>query len=91
LATPLWGVAKKLFIWERKLIIELSDMSLFNGRLGSVMLEIGISTRLALLITRDDGNNYLRHLDTAVCGLLTTSANSSKKAVFTLGNPCSIR
>jgi hypothetical protein len=47
LATP--AVAKKLFIWERKLIIELSDMSLFNGRLGSVMLEIGISTKLASL------------------------------------------
>jgi len=44
-----------------------------------------------LLITRDDHNNYSRHLDTAVCPLLTTSADSCKNAILPLGNPCSIR
>jgi hypothetical protein len=44
-----------------------------------------------LLITGDDGNNWSRYSDTEVCALLTTSANSCKKGVLALGNPCSIR
>jgi hypothetical protein len=43
-----------------------------------------------LLITRDDGNNYSRDLDTAACPLLTTSADSCKNAILPLGNLRSI-
>jgi hypothetical protein len=50
----------------------------------------GVKVR-RFLITRDESNNYSRHLDIAVCALVMTPANSSKNAVFTLGNPCSIR
>ena len=39
------------------------------------------------LITWDDRNNVSTHLDTAVCSLLMTSANSSEKCRFALRKP----
>ena len=83
--------ANKLFckidrVHGHKLVLTKTVLSFVSPFVSPGMAKMG-----KLLITRDDGNNYSRYSDTAVCALLTTSANSCKNAVFALGNLRSIR
>ena len=58
----------------------------FDGKFVSPVVSPGRVKMGRFLIIRDDGNNYSRYSDTAVCALLTTSANSCENDVLALGN-----
>jgi len=73
-------------VYGRKLVLTKMVLSFVSPVVSPRCLKMG-----KLLITHDDGNNYSRHLDTAVCAQPTTSADCCKNAVLPLGNLRSIR